>query len=131
MKVKNTCEMSKYTEERGQTAMANQEHLDILGSFYNEGRYRTFIEGFWNTWREKHPDIQPDLSGADLSRVYARRVNFANTNLSGANLSAAMLPMARFYEADLTQANLSGIDLSASVISRREDKEYIIEEYLG
>lgn len=36
--------------------MANQEHLDLL---------KKGVEG-WNQWREEHPEIEPDLSGANL-----------------------------------------------------------------
>ena len=37
--------------------MANPEHLELL----KEG-----VDA-WNTWRERNPDVQPDLKGADLS----------------------------------------------------------------
>ena len=47
--------------------MADAEHFGIL------------LEGVeaWNRWRKKHPQLCPDLSGADLRAM----------NLSGANLS--------------------------------------------
>jgi len=35
--------------------MANSDHLRILSSGVGE----------WNRWRENHPRIRPDLSGAD------------------------------------------------------------------
>jgi len=49
--------------------MANQEHLDILKQGVKT----------WNKWREKHPDIQPDLSeahleGADLREAHQRHL---------------------------------------------------------
>ena len=47
--------------------MAKQEHLDIL---------KQGVE-VWNLWRERRPEIQPDLSGANLN----------GANLSGANLN--------------------------------------------
>jgi hypothetical protein len=49
----------------------------------------------WNRWRQRHPDIIVDLSGADLS----------GADLSGANLN----------EADLNLANLIGADLSEAI----------------
>ena len=52
--------------------MANQEHLDFL---LEEG-----VEA-WNDWREENPDIQPDLSNADLSSSNLQSVNFTQTNL--------------------------------------------------
>ena len=35
----------------------------------------------WNQWRQEHPEIRPDLSGADLSSA-----NLSSADLSGANL---------------------------------------------
>ncbi len=67
--------------------MANQEHLDLLKQGVK----------VWNSWREKYPDIRPDLSEANLSginlsnanlyRVDLFRVNLSRTNLNEANLS--------------------------------------------
>jgi hypothetical protein len=46
--------------------MANEEHLKIL----EEG------VAAWNRWREAHPEISPDLSGANLIRANLRDANF-------------------------------------------------------
>jgi len=46
--------------------MANEEYLALL---------KTGVDA-WNDWRQRNPEIQPDLSEADLSRV----------DLIGANL---------------------------------------------
>jgi len=43
--------------------MANEEHLAIL----NDALEKQDIE-IWNQWR-RDKDIQPDLSGADLSNL--------------------------------------------------------------
>ncbi len=51
--------------------MANQEQFGLL----KQGRE------VWNTWREQHPSLRPDLSGANLS----------GANLWGANLTRADL----------------------------------------
>jgi hypothetical protein len=67
--------------------MADEEHLQII---------RQGVD-IWNEWRQKNPELIPDLSGADLS----------GANLGGANLSEAV-----FSEADLSRANLSGANLS-------------------
>src|SRR5216683_5616645 len=66
--------------------MADQHQLKVL----RKGR------GAWNTWRNQHPVIQPELSGANLYHA----------NLSGANLS----------DADLNRADLSGADLSGAAV---------------
>ncbi len=83
--------------------MANQEHLDIL---------KQGVET-WNQWREKHADIQPDLSRANLVRIKLRGANLINVSLSRANLIGADLT-----GVDLFRAILSGADLSRAV--RRE-----------
>ena len=57
--------------------MANRHHLKIL----KKG------SSAWNTWRAKHFELYPDLSGANLQEA----------NLGGADL----------FEANLYQANLS------------------------
>jgi len=45
--------------------MADQSHLDIL------------LQGVtaWNSWREQHPSIRPDLSEAAISQLI--RINLA------------------------------------------------------
>jgi len=63
--------------------MANEEHLKIL---------KQRVEA-WNEWREKNPQITPDLSKANLIMA----------DLSGANLNKAVL-----IGADLIMTNLSG-----------------------
>lgn len=81
----------------------------------------------WNQWRRTNPDIEPDLSGADLSDARLGQINFQDTNLSsarlgfadlslanleGANLSSSHISSATLSFANLTAANLSGATLS-------------------
>jgi uncharacterized protein YjbI with pentapeptide repeats len=68
--------------------MANEEHLNIL----SQG------QGIWNEWRMSHPEVQPDLRGADLFEA----------DLSGADLRRADLRWASLREANLREANLHG-----------------------
>ena len=68
--------------------MANDEHVAILEKGV----------AAWNAWRAEHPDIRPDLGGA----------NFSGATLSGANLGGANLSGANLSEANLNGANLSG-----------------------
>jgi hypothetical protein len=72
--------------------MANQEHMDIL---------ETGVVA-WNAWRVGHPEVQPDLSEANLT--------FAN--LTGADLTSADLTSADLTSADLTRANLTHANLT-------------------
>src|SRR5260370_4468461 len=100
--------------------MADQRHLDIL------------MQGVeaWNQWREEHPDIRPDLSGAMLQRAYLFRANLSEADLSRADLSMALLIEAnlkqanleetKLFQANLAVANLSGTDLRKSMPFRAD-----------
>jgi uncharacterized protein YjbI with pentapeptide repeats len=92
--------------------MADQSHLDML----QQG-----VEA-WNSWRERNPSIEPDLSGADLSGANLSGANLSRADLSRADLSRAglstvKLSRAKLSGADLRQAYLSGADLSKANLS--------------
>ncbi|MEE8288739.1 MAG: pentapeptide repeat-containing protein [Nitrosomonadaceae bacterium] len=79
--------------------MANEEHLKIL---------KQGVEA-WNEWREKNPQITPDLSTANLNKEDLYEADLNKANLNKADLSAADLSAA-----DLSGANFSGAqDLTA------------------
>lgn len=81
--------------------MANPNHLKVL---LEQGRE-------WNDWRTAHPNLEPDLSGADLSnREFAREMNFRFADCSGCSFSGAYVPGASFFSANLTGANLRNLD---------------------
>ena len=92
--------------------MANPEHLAILERGV----------GAWNSWRNTHKDLMPDLSGVDLRRTELSTVNLSNTNLRGAQFREAILNKAELYIGHLRdtdfsrarchEANFSGADLS-------------------
>jgi len=101
--------------------MANQDHLDILLRGVPE----------WNRWVAKHPEVRPDLSGADLSDSNLREVNLSNANLNNADLTEAdlqranlskaelrfaRLPNSKLCWADLRQAVLSGAGLGGATL---------------
>jgi len=110
--------------------MANEKHLEILKKGVNE----------WNRWRDGDLELSPDLSGANLSELFAREVsmhgisgmrlgggldgiNLGNTDLSRADLSYvglmdAHLVGANFSDANLSEAMLGGSDLSRANLSR-------------
>lgn len=109
--------------------MANSEHLKILGKG---------VEA-WNAWRKANPQIEPDLSQAELIGQELAGIDFKNTNLSftrlcprtvknanfrGANLTSANLEHANdFSEVDLTDANLANaylpyVNLSKSILTK-------------
>jgi Pentapeptide repeats (8 copies) len=82
----------------------------------------------WNGWREKNPELRPnlsradlsglDLSGANLSRARLRQANLSWVCLCSADLSRADLCKANLSEANLSQTNLNGANLSQANLSR-------------
>jgi uncharacterized protein YjbI with pentapeptide repeats len=93
--------------------MANDEHVAIL---------RKGVDA-WNEWREKNPDIRPDLSGADLgganlSKANLYGANLSDANLRGADLHEAGLLRAILMDANLSEANLSGAELIDANLNR-------------
>jgi len=75
--------------------MANQGHLNILKRGV----------GVWNEWRQKNPDIKPNLRGADLRKLPLKKADFINADLRGANLREATLEKADFTNADIRGTN--------------------------
>jgi len=79
----------------------------------------------WNAWRKKYPDVNPDLSGADLHGMNLYRADFSGADLREANLSETYLVWANMRGADLRWANLSharlgGADLRGAVLFRAD-----------
>jgi uncharacterized protein YjbI with pentapeptide repeats len=84
----------------------------------------------WNTWRAEHPEVTPDLSGADLFREdlgwanlrganLSGQANLLGTDLGGADLQSAQLDSvvlcgSNLRNADLRRANLFGADLQGA-----------------
>ncbi len=98
--------------------------LNHTASELHLGRLSRGVKG-WNSWREKHPEIIPNLVGAVLSgtNLSAANLSQANlfeaylnkTNLRGANLSQTNLAGANLVEADLVEANLVGANLARTI----------------
>ena len=82
--------------------MGNIHHLQLLGRG----------AGSWNEWREREPDVRPDLSSADL-----RGANLSGMDLSGASLSRADLRKAVLAGALLKGCNLAGSNLESADLS--------------
>ncbi|MGQ9867182.1 MAG: pentapeptide repeat-containing protein [Pseudanabaenaceae cyanobacterium] len=77
------------------TIVPNREHLGIQkqGSTH------------WHRWREQHPQLRPDLSGANLQRLPLREAHLQNVDRRWANLSRAPLRDVDLFRADLTAAH--------------------------
>jgi uncharacterized protein YjbI with pentapeptide repeats len=116
--------------------MANPEHLKILEKGI-EAR---------NQWRERYPDLEPDLSGADLSiadqKTLRRRMellgevlkkprqsrdvevrepflhgpDLRGVNFRGSDLHGASIRISDLRQASLCEANLREADLSEAAL---------------
>ncbi len=94
--------------------MANDEHVVLL----KQGAK------VWNEWRQKEPNVTPDISNADLRNanlrdVFLARLELLGANFTGADLTNAILGMANLAfavlaGAHLRRANLIGANLTAA-----------------
>ncbi len=83
--------------------MANPQHLKLLlQSTAN-----------WNSWREKHPDIMPDLRDANLSDTFLIEADLRNADLSNANLSNACLIGVNLDNTNFYKALIYGTGLNS------------------
>ncbi len=101
--------------------MANMEHLDRLKQGVD----------IWNTWRQHHPSVSPDLSEADLSGAKLSGIDLSRTNLRGTTLSEADLSGANFVlalldNADLKGANLGNANLTETFLNQADLSEAIL-----
>jgi uncharacterized protein YjbI with pentapeptide repeats len=85
--------------------MANDEHVAMLKKGV----------AAWNEWRQRNPDIRPDLSEADLMGADLTGANLTWTDLRKANLTIAHLT-----GADLAGAHLGGADLHLAYLNRAD-----------
>src|SRR3989442_1694450 len=90
--------------------MADQQQLDLLRQGVTD----------WHVWRTQHPDIQPNLSGAQLSGADLGKAHLSAANLSEANLTYTNLSSADLSEANLRYANLSGANLTYADLSEAQ-----------
>jgi uncharacterized protein YjbI with pentapeptide repeats len=91
---------------------ANPEHEKLI---------KSGVEA-WNNWRIQHPDVQPNLSGVDLTGAQLSGINLSRAYLFGADLRKSDLRNARLDNANLsaailTEANLSGAFLTNSILT--------------
>src|SRR5688500_8366548 len=93
----------------------NEDHLNRL-------RYQTET---WNVWRQQHPEICPDLSGAEINSLASKstleRANsifrrFQTREFQGLDLHSANLCQAKIWLCDLRGADFKGADLNGAEI---------------
>ncbi len=93
--------------------MANKDHLALLKKDV----------AAWNEWREKNPEIRPDLRLAKLSKEDLSGANLSEAYLRGATLSGADLRRADLGGANLSEADLRGVYLKEVKNLRRKQLE--------
>lgn len=105
--------------------MANPEHEAIL----RQGA------DVWNQWREKSPNLEPDLSYANLEeteladsnlcKTDLSNTNLTLTNLSGADLSGADLSFASLIETEFIDTNLRNAVCNSTIFVNLDLSESI------
>jgi uncharacterized protein YjbI with pentapeptide repeats len=70
--------------------------------------------GEWNGWRGRHPDVDVDLSGADLNEMDLLAVNLRGADLKRADLRGSDLGAADLRGADLRGASLQRANLTST-----------------
>ena len=77
----------------------------------NKHHFRLLKQGVkvWNRWREKHPDIIPELAGLDLRRCTLDGINLSRADLRKANIRASFIRNANFERANLSEADLDTV----------------------
>ena len=88
--------------------MANEEQVKILKRGEEE----------WNQWFRSNLGVKIDLSGANLTRLYAPGAQLPRANLAGANLSKATLRGAYLLHAVLDDINLSAATLEEADLKK-------------
>jgi uncharacterized protein YjbI with pentapeptide repeats len=80
----------------------------------NDAQLKILEQGVevWNKWIRNLQGETVDLSGADLSHLTLRGINFLGANIKGANFTQSELIGARLNKSDLSDAILKNADLS-------------------
>jgi transcriptional regulator with XRE-family HTH domain len=89
-------------ESEEETYIYDSRHLKVL----NKG------SKLWNHWREKNPNVAPQLEGAKPKENYLDGIDLNGAYLRKTYLKGKSLKRAIFHGADLREANLSYSDLS-------------------
>src|SRR2546423_13990969 len=95
--------------------MAKDEHLRIL----KEG------VAVWNKWRNRNPQTIPDLSQANLSKLFLSHADFSETNLAYTDFSDTDL-----RGSDFGGAHLTGAKLQRAIISPANSESTYLESLL-
>jgi hypothetical protein len=90
--------------------MADEEQLKII---------RQGVDA-WNEWRQKNPELKPDLRKANFREACLRKANLSGADLTDADLRGAQLEGAELGGADMWNAILSHANLSGANLSKAD-----------
>jgi uncharacterized protein YjbI with pentapeptide repeats len=74
----------------------------------------------WNAWRQRRPDMQPDLSDANLVGAILIGADLSRVDLSRSKLIGTALIMTNFIKANLTKADLTNAFLGGTILDRTD-----------
>ena len=91
--------------------MANQEHFKI------------FQQGIsiWNQWRRENPDLEPDLSYADLSDIDLSNTSILNADMSYVDLSESNFSNTKFFSVNLSSSIFKNTNFIKVVFPKTKD----------
>ena len=92
--------------------MADSRHVEMLKSDLKQ----------WQGWRDKNPDVRPDLSKASLRGAHLDNIDLHKADLTGADLTHAF-----FHEANLCEADLSGAVMAGTNFCRADLRGAILK----
>src|SRR6516225_6078534 len=97
--------------------MANPEHLSKL----------TGGDEAWANWRAAHPEVEPDLRGAQLAGKDLGNSDLISADLSEANLCRARLANCQMAGTILAGADLTGAELPGTVSQQLDNLDNVKE----
>jgi uncharacterized protein YjbI with pentapeptide repeats len=98
--------------------MPQSEHFDVLKRGVD----------VWNQWRDAHPEIEPDLAGADLGGLKLNEANFSDTDLRKTDLTNADFRGANLVRADIRGTNINRASFNLAKLSEANFSEAYIRE---
>jgi hypothetical protein len=119
-------------EQCGASAMKD----DIMHGMFDAEQYDLLIHCskigdmvLWNRWRQKHPDVQVLLEGADLKRAHLEGADLRWAHLKGVNFLEAHIEGANLFGACLEGAHLCMTNLEGAIFRFANiDAETVIAE---
>ena len=128
------CAQAHFTGARLDRAVLDHARLEEADFFEGDARQLAMLYAAswdataWNDWRQRNPDIVPDLRGAnligfvlgdaDLSRAHLARAHLSRAKGFRARLAGADLGSAKAIECELLSADLENTTLAFASLGR-------------